>query len=275
MTIVWLRRDLRLQDNPALAEAAKSGSIIPVFIWAPEEEGDRAIGEASRWYLHHSLESLKSDLQKLGGDLIIRQGSNSLQVLGQVVQETGATAISWGRQYSPHHIKRDKSIKEALKAKGLEVQSFKSSLLFEPWQIESLSGSPYKVFTPFWKACRKNETLIEALHDLPKKVDFATDSIASLEVADLKLLPTINWDKEFYTEWNPGEKGAWDTLYHFLDTAVDQYSERRNNPDVKGTSKLSPALHFGEISPKQIFVTVQERVAKRGGEESKGERGFE
>ena len=272
--LVWLRRDLRLQDNPALSEAAKHGEVIPVFIWSPEEEGDRAPGEASQWYLHHSLKSLQAGFENLGAKLIIRCGNTSLSVLEELVKDCNADAVYWGRQYSPHQIARDTEIKSALMERGVEVKSFNSSLLFEPWQIESKTGSPYKVFTPFWKECRRNEDLIEAIYSLPSRSSFSTDSVKSTGIDDLGLLPRIPWDKEFYNEWQPGEKGAWKFLETFLDTAVDEYSERRNNPDVRGTSRLSPALHFGEISPKQIFVTVMKRVAARGGEETKGERVF-
>ena len=272
--IVWLRRDLRLKDNPALSEAANLGEVIPLFIWSPEEEGERAPGKASQWYLHHSLISLSSDFKKLGGNLIVRQREDSLSVLIDLIEAKQVDAVYWGRQYAPHQIERDTKIKAALSERGVEVKSFKSSLLFEPWQIESKTGSPYKVFTPFWKECRRNEELIESTYSLPTQISFSEDEIESVDINDLKLLPSIPWDKDFYKEWQPGENGAWNVLETFLESAVDKYSERRNNPDVRGTSKLSAALHFGEISPKQIFTAVKKRVATREGEETKGESVF-
>ena len=142
-TIVWFRLDLRLTDNPALQAAVqRGGPVIPVYIWAPEEEGDWPPGAASRWWLHHSLKALDASLRGHGSRLIIRRGP-SLETLQALMKETGADAVYWNRRYEPALIARDKVVKAALPA-----ESFNSALLFEPWELK-----PYKVFTPFWKAC--------------------------------------------------------------------------------------------------------------------------
>ncbi|MEQ8610780.1 MAG: deoxyribodipyrimidine photo-lyase, partial [Parvibaculum sp.] len=146
--ILWFRRDLRLDDNPALAAAAaRSGPVLPLFILDPEEE----IGGASRWWLHGSLEALGESLARLGSLLVLRKG-DPLKLLPAIVEETGASAVFWNRCYEPHAISRDKALKSALTEKAVEVKSFAASLLAEPWEVETGSGGPYKVFTPFWRA---------------------------------------------------------------------------------------------------------------------------
>ena len=152
-TIVWLRLDLRLEDHPAFRAAKeRGGPILPVFIWAPEEETPWAPGAASRWWLHHSLERLDEQLREQGSRLILRRGP-SLGSLLALVKETGADAIYWNRRYEPAVIKRDKAIKNVLTESVREVASFNSALLLEPWTVENKSGRPFQVFTPFWKTC--------------------------------------------------------------------------------------------------------------------------
>lgn len=233
MTIVWFRLDLRLADNPALAAAAKRGPVLPVYIWAPEEEGAWPPGAASRWWLHHSLKSLAADL----GGLVIRRGP-SLDALRQLVKETGATAVFWNRRYEPALIARDTKVKQALIADGLKVESFNSALLFEPWELK-----PYKVFTPFWKACLKLP-VSKPLRAAKLKVAKAK----SLRLEQLKLLPKLDWAADF--PWQPGEAGARRQLRRFKPTG---YRKKRDFPAIAGTSRLSPHLHFGEISPRQVW----------------------
>jgi deoxyribodipyrimidine photo-lyase len=187
ISIVWFRLDLRRTDNPALTAAAQYGRmLIPVFIWAPGEEGAWPPGAASRWWLHHSLKSLAADL----GGLVIRRGP-SLNALRQLVKETGATAVFWNRRYEPALMARDTKVKQALLADGLQVESFNSALLFEPWEIKNGSGEPYRVFTPFWRAYVAkaiNETLVAA-----QRLAGPKTWPVSLKLADLELLPKRNW----------------------------------------------------------------------------------
>ncbi|MEI6085179.1 MAG: deoxyribodipyrimidine photo-lyase [Verrucomicrobiota bacterium] len=243
-SIVWFRLDLRLADNPALAAAAKLGQVVPVFIWAPEEEGAWPPGAASRWWLHHSLKALAKDL----GGLVIRRGP-SLDALRQLVKETGATAVFWNRRYEPALIARDTRVKQALLADGLTVESFNSALLFEPWEIKTGAGGPYKVFTPFYRACLKKKVggasmprpyRVAALRPLPPSVE-------------LDLLPKLDWAKGF--NWQPGEAGARKQLAAF---SPKGYLEKRDLPAITGTSRLSPHLHFGEISPRQAWEAGNE-----------------
>src|ERR1041385_5234630 len=152
-SLVWFRLDLRLADNPALQAAAPRGrAVVPVFIYAPEEEAPWAPGAASRWWLHQSLRALQARLSEIGSRLVLRRGP-SLQTLQSLVKETGATAVFWNRRYEPAGISRDQKIKETLRASGIEVESHNAVLLHEPWTIRNQSKRPFQVFTPFWKTC--------------------------------------------------------------------------------------------------------------------------
>ena len=248
-SLVWFRLDLRLRDNPALEAAAKLGEIVPVFIWAPEEEGAWPPGAASRWWLHHSLKALTKDL----GSLVIRRGP-SLDALRQLVKETGATSVFWNRRYEPALIARDTKVKQALLADGLKVESFNSALLFEPWEIKTGSGGPYQVFTPFYRACVAKGVKTETLKPLRPDVAGAK----SLDLDDLGLLPKLDWAKGF--DWQPGEAGAHKLLKGFRD---ENYSKLRDLPATGGTSRLSPHLHFGEISPRQVWVATSHEPYRR------------
>lgn len=268
-TIVWLRRDLRLADHPAIRFAAdRDGPVIPLFIWDADELKESVPGAASRWWLHHSLTALKASLHAKGNRLTIRRGM-ALEVLQEVVDETGADAVVWSRIYSPDVIERDRRVKESLQQEGLEVHSFNASLLNEPWEIESKSGDPYQVFTPYWKACTADFEPRD-LYAEPRSLTGLDDWPDSLSVDDLELLPTIDWDKQFYERWTPGESGAQKRLKEFVEGPIVDYSELRNRPDVSGTSSLSPHLHFGEISPQQIW----DAVVKEHGRKDAGPRVF-
>lgn len=246
-SIVWFRLDLRLADNPALnAAVQRGGPVIPVFIWAPEEEGNWPPGAASRWWLHHSLKSLATGL----GGLIIRRGP-SLDALRQLVKETGATAVFWNRRYEPALIARDTKVKQALIADGLKVDSFNSALLFEPWELK-----PYKVFTPFWRACLAKG--VGGPRSVVATLGERTRQSASLQLDELGLLPKPNWASNF--PWQPGEAGALQQLRRFKPAA---YRKNRDLPAIAGTSRLSPHLHFGEISPRQVWHAVANEDYRR------------
>ncbi|MDB5335109.1 MAG: deoxyribodipyrimidine photolyase [Planctomycetaceae bacterium] len=261
-SIVWFRRDLRVADQPALVAALARGKpVIPVFIWSPGEEGRWPEGAASRWWLHFSLLALDARLQSLGSRLIVRQGA-SLSELRKLVEETGALAIFWNRRYEPDAIRRETEVKAALKADGLLAESYNGSLLYEPWEIKSKSGGPYKVFTPFSKAC-----LVHAEPERPLATPTRVAAPAawpkSLPIEGLGFLPTIKWDSGFHTMWHPGCDAAEQMLKTFLPAGVAQYVEERNRPDHAGTSRLSPALHFGEISPRQVWHTVCDHLQEK------------
>lgn len=258
--LVWFRRDLRLHDNPALFEAAKTGTVIPVFIKDDKAAGKWALGGASTWWLHHSLEELQKDLAAKGIDLILREG-DSLTVLKNLLKETGAETVHWNRRYEPWAVKQDSAIKEQLKEDGFAVHSFNAHLLCEPWEIKNGSGNPYKVFTPFWKAC------MNFLHSKPFHPPFALPKlkgvdkkIASDDLKKWQLLPTKpDWAKGF-NAWQPGEKGAQKAFKDFLKKGIEIYKSQRDYPSIDATSQLSPHLAFGEISPRQLVFAVRHAI---------------
>ena len=151
--IVWFRQDLRLADNPALQAACRRGGpVVPVFIWAPEEEGAWPPGSASRWWLHQSLEQLARDCHAAGAELVLRRGASLAELL-RVAKATGADAVFWNRRYEPAIMARDRKVEEALRAAGLQTESCNAALLYEPWTIQNKAGRPFQVFTPFWRTC--------------------------------------------------------------------------------------------------------------------------
>jgi deoxyribodipyrimidine photo-lyase len=256
--IVWFRQDLRVADNPALSAAVNTGQpVIPVYILDDETPGDWKPGGAARWWLHHSVKVLAESLDDLGGTLILRAG-NAKSVIADLFQECDAAGVYWNRCYEPFAIARDKEIKASLQDAGLEVKSFNGSLLHEPWTIKTKAGGFYKVYTRYWHACRDKGTP-EYPIDAPKKIISPDGLPRSDELDDWSLLPTKpDWAQGFRDRWTPGELGAQQRLDAFLDEAADQYIEQRNLPAVLGTSNMSPYLHIGDISPRQIwFQTVK------------------
>lgn len=246
--IVLFRQDLRLNDNPALTYACQTGlPIIPLFILDDETPGQWKMGGASRWWLHHSLQALGKDLNALGSELFIRRGE-TLGVLKSLIQQHKACAIYWNRNYEPHAIGLEKRISELLP----HSRNFKASLLFEPWEIFNKQNQTFKVFTPFWKRCLELESTIDL--PLPVPSSIPTYNIHSEPLETLKLLPSPHdWAAGMRKTWKIGEKAARGKLEHFIDHSLGSYHVDRDVPSVDGTSLLSPHLHFGEISPRQIY----------------------
>ena len=253
--LVWLRRDLRLKDNPALAKAIADGyEPLLIYIHAPHEEQPWAPGQASLVWLHFSLQQLANDIEQLGGKLHIASG-DSLSTLLSYQQQSGAQALYFNSLYEPTVFSRDAMVQQAFEQQGLPVNRFNSMLLIEPWQIQTGSGTPYKVFTPFW---RNVLSQLQIRDEYPTPVCLkAFAELPSLAIEDLGLLPSRGWHQGFWQHWQPGEQGAQEMLEIFCDSAIYGYKEQRNLPDRTGTSKLSPHLHFGEISPHQIWRKIQ------------------
>jgi len=254
-SIVWFRSDLRLADNPALTAAVKRGGpVLPVFVWSPDEEGDWAPGAASRWWLHHSLVSLSSAIGKLASVLVIRQG-DTLGQLRQLARQSGANAVFWNDRYEPRVALRDRHIKESLRGAGFDAQSFGAGLLHEPGTVLNQAGKPYQVFTPFWRACLGVTDPPLPLH-APRRLPPPASWPRTLPLDALALLPAGNWARGLEAAWKPGEAGARANLRRFIRTALAGYADGRNRPGQQGTSRLSPHLHFGEISPRQVWHTL-------------------
>lgn len=258
--LLWFRSDLRLADNPALCAAVATGApIIPVFILDEQTPGLRPYGGAARWWLHHSLAALAASLSRLGLNLLLRRGP-AAQILAKLADETGAAALFWNRLYDPASRNRDEAIKSAHKSAGRRVESFNAALLAEPWEVKTGQGRFFQVFTPFWKAVKARGAppapLAPPQAPLPGVSGLAGDSLESWQ-----LLPTSpDWAGGLRASWQPGEAGAHDRAKAFLDTTLTRYGLDRNRPDIAATSRLSPHLRFGEISPRQLWAATAFRA---------------
>ena len=260
--IVWFRRDLRLADNPALDAALDGpGRVLPVYIHAPEEETPWQPGSASNWWLHQSLQSLDAGLRRLGARLNVYQGASEA-ILVRLIGEQQATQVFWNRLYDPATVSRDTGLKRRLEERGVECRSFNAMLLNEPWRVLNGQQRPYRVFGAYWRACAVELHQAEPPLPPPKRiVDPVTDTNAR-SPAELKLLPRIRWYRGFEPVWTPGEAGARARLVQALETAVPGYGARRDIPAIEGTSRLSPHLHFGEISVRQILWALLNRFGQ-------------
>lgn len=248
--LVWFRRDLRLADNPALTAALRAGyQPVLVYVHAPHEQGHWAPGAANRTWLHHSLQSLQQDVAHLGGHLLLLKG-DSLAELERLQTACEAEALYFSNLYEPLLQARDARIQKAFEARGISVHRSNASLLIEPWQVQTGSGTPYKVFTPFWRNASA-ALMVPLAQAKPDKLSIFEYPDQQLD--SLGLLPDRNWHVPFWQYWQPGEQGALEMLEIFCEGAVHGYKEQRNLPDRTGTSKLSPHLHFGEISVQQIW----------------------
>ena len=245
--ILWLRRDLRLADQAALAAAVASGApVIPVFILDDETPKHHAMGGASRWWLHHSLASLDADLRKLGSRLIIRQG-NSVAILCELAQKIGASAVHCIHHYEPWWRNAERALKEQV-----NLIRHDGNYLMPMGSVKTGSGGDFKIYTPFWRALSTHMPPPAPL-PAPTRITAPDSWPQSDTLESLNLLPTRpDWAGGMRAMWTPGEAGAHRRLADFADKAP-HYNERRNFPSIAGTSFLSPHLHFGEISPAQAW----------------------
>lgn len=262
-SLVWLRDDLRLDDNPALAGAA--GLVLPMtvlYILDEESEGIRPLGGAARWWLHHSLAALAADLESKGSRLVLRRGQSDA-IVRKLAGQTKAGHIFWNRRYSQPERTIDAGLKDWAGENGIHASSFQANLLFEPWTIRTGAGGPYKVYSPFWRACMASADIrdpLDAPAALPEPAASGPGVPTSDTLASWKLLPTSpDWSTGLAETWEPGEKGAADRLADFLDGPVEDYGTGRNIPGTEGTSRLSPHLRFGEVSPFRVWREIRRR----------------
>lgn len=259
-TVVWLRHDLRLDDHPALAAAARRGGpVIPVFIWAPKEEGAWAPGAAGRWWLHHSLDALAKALRGCGSRLVLREG-RSREALMALLRETGARAVYWTRRYEPAALVRDRAVAAALRKEGAEVVEYDNGALVDPAALLNRQGQPFRVFAPFWRAAARDMP-VSAKEEAVRRLPAPRNWPKSIELKILRLEPAVDWAGGLRAAWTPGEAGAWEALAGFIKAILADYAEQRDRPDIQGTSRLSPHLHLGEISPRAVVQAVQEQLA--------------
>jgi deoxyribodipyrimidine photo-lyase len=266
--IVWFRRDLRLADNPALQAAlSRAERVIPVYLHCPGEAGAWRPGAASDWWLHHSLADLGRALARLGSRLTVRQGSDSLALLRDLVAETGADQVYWNRLHEPEAIARDRRIKVALRGQGLTVESGNAALLHEPARLRAEGG--YRVFTPFWRALLAAG--IDQAVAAPPAALPPVPALPSVPVESLALLPRLAWASAFPGTWSPGEAGAQAALAGFLGRGLPGYGAGRDLPGRPATSRLSPHLHFGEIGPRQIVRALLEATGQPPAADGRGD----
>ena len=257
-SLIWFRQDLRLTDNPALLAARQEGAVMAVFILDPVTE--RGTGAAGRWWLHHSLRALSTDLTRHNIPLILVRGG-ALDRLFDIVHAHNITAVHWNRLYDPASIERDTAIKSALKEAGVAVQSHNAALLFEPWVPKTRTGGAYKVFSRFWQHCRNDRPAPPAPCPKVRAQDSAPVPVTESEtLQDWALLPGApDWSGGLSETWRPGEAGAWQRLETFLEVRLADYAEGRDFPGRQTTSCLSPHLRFGEIGPRQILGEINRR----------------
>ncbi|MFY9349851.1 MAG: deoxyribodipyrimidine photo-lyase [Sphingobium sp.] len=247
--LLWLRQDLRLSDQAALAAAVAEGPVIPVYVLDDESPRIWAMGGASRWWLHHSLAALDESLKAKGSRLILRRGTCAT-VLAQLAKETGASRVHALRHYEPWWRNAEKAV-----AKALDLCLHDGGLLLPPGAVRTGAGGIYRIYTPFSRAVMEHMPPAPP-RPAPRRIDAPARWPQSDSLADWGLLPTKpDWAKGFAADWTPGEEGARRHVADFLDEAGD-YPTARNLPSVEGTSRLSPHLHFGEVSPAYVWHRV-------------------
>ncbi|WP_160004479.1 deoxyribodipyrimidine photo-lyase [Rhizobium sp. 18055] len=251
--ILWFRKDLRLDDNHALDGACATGRpIIPVFVREPSSAGTGPLGGAQAWWLHHSVVSLSASLEALGGSLNLASG-DALDVLVGLIKSSGADTVMWNRRYDPAGIAIDTRIKRELELQGIKAKSFAGQLLHEPSRLKTGGGTPYRVYTPFWRALENAGEPPRPL-DAPDAVRFAPVLDTSETLGSWGLLPTKpDWAQDFSQVWHAGEDAAREKLSDFLDQSLSGYKTNRDFPAKQTTSMLSPYLALGVISPGRIW----------------------
>ena len=259
--IHWFRQDLRISDNPSFYEASQNGLILPIYILDEVNSKEFALGGASRWWLHNSLNALSKSLD---GNLKVFKG-NPEDIILDLTKAYEIQGVYWNRCYEPWQIKRDKKIKDSLSKTSVQTKSFNGSLLWEPWEVLKKDNSPYKVFTPFYKNGCLNSPPPNKPLPKPNHIKYFKNCRSDLKISDLHLLPSIRWDNEISKIWKVGESAAHAKLKNFIKNKLTKYKTGRDYPESDAVSKLSPHLHFGEISPSQIW----HKIAKCAASENK------
>ncbi|KAG6515720.1 hypothetical protein ZIOFF_026149 [Zingiber officinale] len=265
-TVVWFRRDLRIEDNPALAAAAKDGSVFPVFVWCPSEEGQFYPGRVSRWWLKQSLMHLEQTLRSLGAPPVFMRADSTLAALLHCIDSVGATRLVYNHLYvfllypDPISVVRDHKIKSQLVSLGISVESFNGDLLYEPWEVYDEGGHAFTTFDAFWEKCMS--TPIELTLPLPPwKLDPppGLESVQSCSIEELGLeKETEKLSNALLSRgWSPGWSNADKVLSEFINGHLVDYSENRMKVEDTTTSLLSPYIHFGELSVRKIYQNVR------------------
>jgi len=253
--IVRFQYDLRLDDHPALTAAVETGRpVIPLFVITDRDEADWGLGSASRWWLHFSLQTLDEQLRKIGSRLILRSGDPQ-KAITALIEETKASGVYASRSYEPATRREETKLAACLEEMEVDFHNFSGHLLYEPEEIETQQRGPYRVFTPFWKSCLATKQPEPPL-DPPDKLKAPKKWPKSEKLDSWELLPKIDWDSGLCETWTPGCVAAGERLQAFLDGPAGKYQEGREYPAQEGTSRLSPHLRFGEISPRRVWGEI-------------------
>ena len=250
ISILWFDQDLRVQDNPALLAASKMGKVLPVFIINPDSE--LPLGEASRWWLHQSLQSLDDSLSST----LNYYSGDECEVLLDICQRLGIKDVCWNKRFEPWKANQECEIKQRLEAQGIRCQTFNATLLHEPSSILKKDGTPYKVFTPFYRYATRLKAREAVVSDIATQ-QLEKDSQA-LSLSELDLLPHIVWYTKLDSLWQPGEQGAHTALANFIAHNLNRYEQHRDFPESNASSNLASHIHFGEISIAQILDALPE-----------------
>lgn len=260
-SLVWLRDDLRLDDNPALVAAAADGPVVALFVLDDSGKSGRPFGGAARWWLHHSLTHLKKRFSDRGVKLVLRSGDPAI-ILPEVAKAIEAGSVHWNRRYYAWSKPLDSAIKQSLGDLGLKVESHKGNVLTEPWEIKTGSGTYFKVFTPFFRAATPTcDAWASFVLDVPEMAGIDVANCETESLSDWNLLPTKpDWSGGLADMWTPGEVGAKANLDTFIEDGLKGYKDNRNIPSIIGTSRLSPHIKFGEISIRRVWNAARARM---------------
>ena len=251
LSIMWFKEDLRINDNPALFNSLNEGLVIPLYIFDNSLKEEDKMGEASKWWLHHSL----SDLNKNLNDKLSFFIGNPLNILENLIDKNNVENVFWNRSYEPSLLERDKIIKKKLLASGIIVKTYNASLLWESHEILKEDKTPYRVFTPFYRKGCLNNKPPRSVYSKPK-IENLICSRTDTNISELCLLGNNNWHLKFNKHWKVGEINAQKKLSDFIKTGLSDYKNGRNFPAKNNVSKLSPHIHFGEISPHTIWNEI-------------------
>lgn len=259
-SLMWFRDDLRVADNPALSAAMAAGPTMALYILDERSAGIRPLGGAAKWWLHHGLEDLRGNLRRLGVELVLRRGA-AQDILPGIVRASGATAVHWNRRYGGPERAVDSGLKETLGIAGHPVHSHGASLLHEPWVPVTQDGRPFKVFTPFFNALQRLAQR-PAFAEPDPQSPVTGNHLQSESLTSWALLPSApDWSRGLASVWEPGEQAAHQRLSLVLDEVAQGYGTTRDRPDYDGTSRLSPALRWGHLSPVQVWESLGSRLS--------------
>ena len=269
VTLLWLRRDLRLGDNPALLEAARraggrrDGGLLPVYVWEPRERRAWAPGGAARWWLWHSLGSLDGGLRELGSRLLVERG-DPVDVVAALARSAGAASVVWAEGLDPDELADDTALETALHSAGVDaVVTPQANLLAGPLAVRKKDGGPYTVFTPFWRA-RLAAGAPDEPAPAPAKLPPAPPQPRGVQLDALRDESVRPWARGFSELWRPGEPGAHERLEALLAGSLADYAADRDRPDLDGSSRLSPYLHWGEVTARQVWYAVGGALEETG-----------